>query len=56
MGRFVGVVVYQGLIEDIMVFESATAARAWVDKRRADLGVDETSASTVWDAELRVPV
>jgi hypothetical protein len=56
MGRYVGIVLYQGLIEDVMAFDKETAAREWVARRRLDFGLEETSDSIIWDTEFRLPL
>ncbi len=56
MCRYVGVVVYQGLIEDVSTFDSAAEAVAWVAKLRQIYGWDDTQDSLTWDAEHQVSV
>lgn len=53
MGRYVGIVMYKGLIEDFMTFDTIAAAVAWVAERRGEYGIEETSDSGVWDTGQR---
>jgi len=56
MCRYVGIVVYQGLVEDVLTFESEKEARTWVTQRRYVYGAEETSDSLTWDTRQQLPV
>ena len=56
MCRYVSVVVYQGLIEDVSTFESVADATAWVAVLRQVYGWEETSDSLTWDTEHQLPI
>ena len=56
MCRFVAVVVYQGLIEDVSTFESEAEATAWVNELRQVYGWEDTLDSLTWDTTHQLPV
>jgi hypothetical protein len=56
MCRHVGIIVYQGLIEEVMAFENETAATEWIAGRRLEYGIEKTLDSVVWDVRLQLPV
>lgn len=56
MCRFVGIVVYQGLVEDVLTFESEIEAETWVMERRREYGTEETSDSLTWDTKQQLPI
>lgn len=56
MHRYVGIVVYDGLIEEIQTFEEPERATAYVSERRHEYGKDRTQDSLVWDIEAQLPV
>jgi hypothetical protein len=51
MCRYVGIVVREGIIEDVRIFDFATVAEAWITQRRQNYGMKETSDSLIWDAK-----
>jgi len=56
MCRYVGIVLYDGLVEEALTFENQTKAISWVTRRRSVYGTEETSGSLAWDAERQLPV
>jgi len=56
MCRYVGVVVYQGLIEDVSTFKSLAEAAAWVTILRQIYGWEDTQDSLTWDTEHQISV
>jgi len=55
MCRYVGIVVYQGLVEDVSIFKKAKKAQAWVMTLRQLYGWDDTSDSMIWDVVDQQP-
>jgi hypothetical protein len=49
MCRYVGIVVYKGIIEGVRTFDFAKEAEEWITQRRQDYGMEETSDSLIWD-------
>jgi hypothetical protein len=49
MCRYVGILVYQGLIEDVDVFNDKRKAGAWVSKLAEEYGPDNCADSIIWD-------
>jgi hypothetical protein len=56
MCRYVAIVVYQGLVEDVSTFESEADATAWVIELRQVYGWEDTSDSLAWDTTHQLPV
>jgi hypothetical protein len=56
MCRYVGIVVYQDLIQDVSTFESESDANAWVAVMRGVYGWEETSGSLTWDTARQFPI
>jgi hypothetical protein len=55
MCRYVGILLYEGLIEEVLTFDSARDADAWVVQRREEFGMDETLDSLTWDTAQQLP-
>ena len=55
MCRYVGILLYEGLVEEVLTFDSATVAVAWVVQRRQEFGLEETLDSLTWDTAQQLP-
>jgi len=55
MCRYVAVLLYEGLVEEVLTFDSATDAVAWVVRRRQELGLEKTLDSLTWDTARQLP-
>jgi hypothetical protein len=55
MCRYVAVVVYQGLIEDASIFDTAEEANAWISTLRQLYGWEDTQDSVTWDVTNQEP-
>jgi len=55
MCKYVGIVVYEGIIEGVRTFDFAKEAEEWITQRRQDYGMEETSDSLIWDTGQQVP-
>jgi len=49
--KFVGIVVYQGLVEDVRVFNEKSSAIKWIAIKANEYGVEDSLDSLVWDVE-----
>ena len=49
VSRFATVVIYQGVIEDVSVFDDMIAAASWVNELRNLYGWEDTSESVIWN-------
>jgi len=56
MCRYVGIVLYEGLVEEVSTFDSASDAVAWVIHRRQACGMEETAGSLTWATAEKLPV
>jgi hypothetical protein len=56
MCRYVGIAVYQGLVEEVLIFERETDATAWIAGRRREFGMEETLGSLTWDTKKQLPL
>ena len=56
MCRYVGIVMYQGLVREVLTFDGDLDASSWVAGRRWGLGVEETMDSLVWDTKNQHPI
>ncbi len=54
--RYVAIVIYQGLIEDVSTFDSVSDATAWVATLRQVYGWEDTADSLTWDTRHQTPV
>jgi hypothetical protein len=55
MCRFVGIVIYQGLVEEVQIFETEATASMWLAQRRGEYEDEDTLDSLVWDVDLQLP-
>lgn len=49
MCRYVAILVYQGIIENVDVFESKKDAGAWLSRLAEEYGAENCADSTIWD-------
>jgi hypothetical protein len=56
MCRYVGILLYEGLIEEVLTFDCATDAAAWLVQRRQKFDLDETLDSLTWDTARQLPI
>lgn len=54
--RYVSVIVYQGVIEDVSIFENLTEAISWIIGLRRMYSWEDTSESLVWDTLHQLPI
>ncbi len=53
MCSFVGIIVFQGVVEDVHVFDSKTKAIGWIAEKTNEYGIENCSDSLLWDVERR---
>ena len=56
MSRYVSVVVYQNMIEDVSIFENLIEAASWIVELRRLYGWESTSESLIWDTVHQLPI
>lgn len=49
MCKYVAILVYQGLIEDVNVFDEKEGATRWLSERAGESGIDCCGDSMIWD-------
>jgi hypothetical protein len=49
MCRYVAILVYQGLIENVCVYDSKNKAIEWIGKLASEYGEGDCVGSVVWD-------
>lgn len=55
MNRYVAIVMFQGLVEDVSAFEDMNQANGWVTTLRQLYGWEDTSDSVIWDVVNQAP-
>lgn len=56
MCRYVAILVYQGLIEDVSVFDKKEEAAHWLSSNVEEYGADECADSIIWDTSQKAPI
>jgi hypothetical protein len=56
MNRYVGVILYKGLVGEIRVFDAKVGAIDYLMERRRLFGLEDTSGSLVWDVIDQLPI
>lgn len=56
MCRYVGVVIFKGQVEEVQTFMNEGHAMAYVNERRREYGMEDSSDSLTWDTKLQLPV
>ena len=56
MCNYVAILVYQGLIEDVGVFDTEKDAAGWLSQHVEEYGVDNCADSILWDAVKKAPI
>jgi hypothetical protein len=56
MCKYVAILVYQGLIEDVRVFDNKEAAACWLSGCAEECGADNCTDSIIWDMEQRTRI
>ena len=56
MTRYVSVVVFRNMVEDISIFEDRIEAASWIIELRLLYGWEETSESLIWDTVHQLPI
>jgi len=56
MCKYVAILVYEGLIEDVSVFDNKEAAAGWLGTHAEEYGVDNCADSVIWDTTKRTPI
>jgi hypothetical protein len=52
----VAILVYQGLIEDVGVFDKKEEAAHWLSGNVEQNGADECADSIIWDTRQKAPI
>jgi len=56
MCDYVAILVYQGLIEDVGVFNSKVEAAGWLSRITGEYGADDCADSIIWDTRQKAPI
>lgn len=56
MCRYVAILVYQGIIENVDGFESEKDAGGWLSRLAEEYGADNCAGSIIWDTKERAPI
>jgi len=56
MCRYVAIVVFQGLIENVGVFEQKEEATEWIGRLAEEYGPCNCSDSIIWDTLDKLPI
>ena len=56
MCNYVAILVYQGLIEDVSVFDKKEEAAHWLSGSIEEYGADNCADSIIWDTKERAPI
>ena len=56
MGNFASIIIYQGTIEDVSIFETYLDAIGWLAELRGLYGWENTSDSVTWDIVKQLPL
>jgi len=56
MCKFVAILVYQALIEDVAVFDKKDEAARWLSSNVEQYGADECADSIIWDTQMKTPI
>lgn len=56
MCRFVAILVYQGLIEEVGVFDEKEDAAGWLSVLAERFGADDCADSIIWDTNRKTPI
>jgi hypothetical protein len=56
MCRYVGILVFQGVIENVNVFDQKVKAVAWVGKLVEEYGAGNCADSIIWDTLEEIPI
>lgn len=56
MCKYVAILVYQGLIEDVGVFDAKEEAARWLSDNAEEYGADNCADSIIWDARQKSPI
>ena len=56
MCRYVAILVYQALIEDVAVFNKKDEAAEWLSRNVEECGTDDCADSIIWDAKKKAPI
>jgi hypothetical protein len=51
MCEFVGIIVYQGLVEEVQVFNKREEAVEWIAGKTNEYGIENTIDSLLWDVK-----
>lgn len=56
MCNYVAILVYQGLIEDVGVFEKKEEAAHWLSSNVEENGAEDCADSIIWDTEQKTRI
>jgi hypothetical protein len=56
MCKYVAILVYQGLIEDVGVFDDKGEAAGWLSRHAEEYGQDNCADSILWDTLQKAPI
>lgn len=51
MCRYVAILVYQGIVENVNTSDDKAKAVAWIDKLVGEYGADNCADSIIWDTQ-----
>ena len=56
MCKYIGIILYDGLVEEVMAFENEMDATSWVFGQKGKYGTERTLGSVAWEVERQLPV
>jgi hypothetical protein len=56
MTEYVAILVYEGLIESVQIFDDKADAIAWIGAQVNECGADRCVDSTIWDMKKGEPI
>jgi hypothetical protein len=56
MCRYIGILIFKGLVENVNVFDRREQATAWVGNLVSEYGPDNCADSLIWDMHEEAPI
>ena len=54
--RFIAVLIYHGLVEEVMAFDNLPLATSWLRELFTENGAENCAGSVIWNQHLNEPV